>query len=163
MHVEPVMGKVLLLVEDVDGSQLWADALRRQGLEIVIGRDDVLQPVWEEDGFDLSIVDADDHQAGLGLCERLRRKTANPILLLAAECDDFRCVGAYRAGVDECIEKPVSPAVLMAKVRAWLRYSQTDAAGASALPETPSVSDGSGSVRATGNAGAPCFGQCGGA
>ena len=130
-RVEAVTGKVLLLVEDVDGGQLWADAMRRQGLEIVIGRDDVLQPVWGEDGFDLSIIDTDDHQAGLGLCERLRQKTSNPILLLAAECDEARCVRAYRAGVDECIEKPISLAVLMAKVRAWLRYSRTPSCGAS--------------------------------
>ena len=129
--VEAVTGKVLLLVENVDGRQLWADAMRRQGLEIVIARDDVLQPVWGEDGFDLSIIDTDDHQSGLGLCESLRQKTRNPILLLAAECDEARCVGAYRAGVDECIEKPISLAVLMAKVRAWLRYSRTTPCGTS--------------------------------
>lgn len=162
VRVESLTGKMLLVVKDTDEGQLWADALRRQGMQIVVRREDDLLSVWAEDGFDLSVVDTDDHQAGLALCERLRQKTANPILLLAAECDDFRCVGAYRAGVDECIEKPISLAVLMAKVRAWLRHSRTMPAGALAQLATVSPGDESGSVGATGHAGAPCTGPCGG-
>jgi len=32
---------------------------------------------------------------------------------------------AYQAGVDECVAKPVSPALFLAKVKVWLRHSWT--------------------------------------
>ena len=117
-------GKVLLVTQDTEAGQLWADALQRHGLEIAVGPDNGLSQHWEEDGFDLAVVDAHNQCDGLKVCQRLRAGTVNPILLLAASCDDDFCVAAYRAGVDECIEKPVSPAILVAKVQAWLRHAR---------------------------------------
>jgi DNA-binding response OmpR family regulator len=118
--------KVLLVTDDAESQQVWTSVLERHHLVCAVAgpASDVLDH-WEEDGFDLAIVDARNRRDGPPLCRRLRVATLNPILLLSAECDEVHCLEAYRAGADECIQKPVSPAVLVAKVRAWLRHAWT--------------------------------------
>jgi DNA-binding response OmpR family regulator len=124
--VDTILGKVLLVTDDSEGGQFWADALRRHGVEIVVvgsAGDPLAQ--WEQDGFDLILVDVSAQADGPDLCRRLRGRAVNPILLLCP-CEDETCVlEVYRAGADECILKPVSPATLLAKVGAWLRHRWT--------------------------------------
>jgi DNA-binding response OmpR family regulator len=98
--------RVLLITDESTAAQSWVDAYRP----------------WVHDAFDLAIVDADARLDGLGLCERLRTWTANPILLLIPRFDEAYLLAAYRAGADECVLKPIAPAVLLAKVNAWLRH-----------------------------------------
>ena len=126
MRVESVAGKVLFVTGDGEEGPFWASVLERHGLEAVIveAGSDLLEG-WEEEGFDLALVDAGDRREGLALCRRLRASALNPILLLAASCDEAFCLEAYRAGADECIQKPVGPAVLVAKVAVWLRQAWT--------------------------------------
>jgi DNA-binding response OmpR family regulator len=121
-----ILGKLLLVTDDADAGKVWANVLDRHGLATTVAgpRSDLMQE-WEESGFDLAIVDVRDRINVPELCRGLRAGAVNPILLLAHECDESFCVEAYRSGADECIQKPVSPAVLVAKVRAWLRHSWT--------------------------------------
>jgi two-component system OmpR family response regulator len=124
-------GKVLLVSEDVEAGLFWAAALRRHGLDVVVvGSAGGLPQQWEEAGFDLALVDTVNRCDGLELCRRLRSGALNPILLLASECDETFWLELYRAGADECIPKPLGPAVLTAKVKAWLRQAWTVRAAA---------------------------------
>jgi DNA-binding response OmpR family regulator len=61
----------------------------------------------------------------LEVCEALRAHTTNPILLLTPVNNESHMLEAYRAGVDECIIKPVSPAMFAAKAAVWLRRAGT--------------------------------------
>ncbi len=119
-------GRVLLVADDPQVGHLWADALGHAGVEVVpTGSARQALHRWEQGGFDLIIVDVSAHADGLDLCRRLRARAVNPILLLCP-CQDEACaLEAYRAGADECIPKPVSPATFLAKVGAWLRHQWT--------------------------------------
>lgn len=114
------------MTDDAESQHVWTSVLERHRFVCAVAgpASDVLDR-WEEEGFDLAIVDPRNWHDGPALCRRLRAATLNPILLLSAQCDEVSCLEAYQAGADECIQKPVSPAVLVAKVRAWLRHAWT--------------------------------------
>jgi DNA-binding response OmpR family regulator len=127
------LAHVLLVTDDVEGQQVWPHVLKRHGLEAVaVGLAGSHLEGWEQCGFDLVLVDASGARDRLDVCRRLRSGGVNPILLLVPECDERICIDVYRAGADECIQKPASPAILVAKVRAWLRQSWTIRADAPA-------------------------------
>jgi two-component system response regulator RegX3 len=79
----------------------------------------------QQDRFDLIILDLQSCPEALAMLRRLRPRFVNPILLLAPEGNEVYCLEGYRAGADECICQPVAPAVLLAKVTAWLRHRWT--------------------------------------
>jgi DNA-binding response OmpR family regulator len=124
--------KVLLVCDEPDLGQHWAGALCHPGLEVVLaGTAQEALSCWEQETFDMVAIDVGSGQRDrLDLCRRLRAQAVNPILLLIPKGDESHIMEAYRAGADECIVKPVSPALLLSKVRAWLRRSWTVSAGA---------------------------------
>jgi len=124
--VDTISGKVLLVSDDVEGGQFWADALRRCGADVGVAWSarEALD-AWEQGGSDLILVDAYAHLYGVALCRHLRSQAVNPILLLAPEGDEACLLEGYRAGADECVLKPIGPTVLLAKVNAWLRHRGT--------------------------------------
>jgi two-component system KDP operon response regulator KdpE len=62
---------------------------------------------------------------GLTLCRQLRLQTRKAILLLVGVDDERVAVAAYQAGADEYIVGPISSALLLAKVTAWLRWAES--------------------------------------
>ena len=119
--------RVLLVSDDLDMGRIWAYALLQTGLEVTLARlvDDPLS-LWGEGAYDLAIVDIYDlHREAISLCRQLRAQAVNPIVLLTPTGDEDRVMEAYQAGVDECVVKPTSPCLLLAKVRVWLRRSWT--------------------------------------
>jgi DNA-binding response OmpR family regulator len=48
----------------------------------------------------------------------------NPILMFIPTYDEQHILDYYTTGVDDCVVKPISPAVFYAKVKAWLRHSK---------------------------------------
>ncbi len=117
---------VLIVSDDVQAGQLWANTLVHAGLEAVLVHSsaEALQR-WEQGSFDLTVVDVCAQLDGLDLCRMLRACAANPILLLCSHNDEAHSVAAYAAGADECVPKPVSASLLLAKIRAWLRHRWT--------------------------------------
>jgi len=73
---------------------------------------------------DLLVIEIESVQStGLDIIRKVRREVVIPILLLTSiDSDDF-LLEAYDAGVDDCILKPISPHLLRAKFKAWLRHS----------------------------------------
>jgi two-component system, OmpR family, response regulator MtrA len=73
---------------------------------------------------DLVVVDVTSRAVnGVEVCAALRERTSNPILLLTPINNESHTLEAYQAGVDECIIKPISPALFLAKAAVWLRHS----------------------------------------
>jgi two-component system response regulator RegX3 len=117
----------LLVSDDREVGGLWAYALRQMGLEVTLAAsaDDALAS-WDQHAFDLFVIDVCGPDLdGIELARRLRAGAVNPILLFTANRDEGHTLAAYQAGVDECVVKPVSPSVFLAKVRVWLRRSWT--------------------------------------
>lgn len=61
----------------------------------------------------------------LELVKELRTDSTIPILLLTSNRAEDFLLGAYEAGVDECIEKPIGPSLFLAKVKVWLQRGGT--------------------------------------
>lgn len=73
--------------------------------------------------LDLGLPDVD----GLEICNLLRAKFSGPIMVLTADDQENTQLTAFKQGVDDFQIKPVSPAILAARVQALMtRYSQID-------------------------------------
>lgn len=118
--------RVLLVSNDAQAAGFWAYGLRQMELECTQAKS-VAEALahWSRDVYDLVVIDVCAPELdGIGLTRRLRQKAANPILLFTPNRDEQHALDAYEAGIDECVVKPVSPSLFLAKVRAWLRRSR---------------------------------------
>lgn len=118
--------KVMVISNQRTTGPLWVLSLQEQE-----HLDVVLEPVpanslhrWAAEIPDLILLDVNLPQSiTLELIQSLRRETAVPILMLTTKWDEEFLVDAYRAGIDECISKPIGSSLFHAKVRVWLRRS----------------------------------------
>lgn len=76
---------------------------------------------------DLLLLDINlDESSEFSLCKELREKTDIPILFISAtNCDDDK-IAALSIEGDDCIQKPYSLGVLLAKVKAVLRHYEKE-------------------------------------
>lgn len=61
---------------------------------------------------------------GLQLCERIRRVSSVPIIMLTAKTTDADHLRGFELGADDYVTKPFSPRQLMARVKAVLRRTR---------------------------------------
>ena len=115
--------KVLVVSNQQTTGPLWVFSLQQQKLNVLLEADPAhaLQRC-EAEAPDLIILDISLPEAGmLELVRSLRAEILNPILLLTPVRSEEYMLETYKAGVDDCIPKPVSPSLFQAKVRVWLR------------------------------------------
>jgi len=80
----------------------------------------------EESAPDLIVVDVTSRDVnGVQICKTLREHVVAPMLFFTPINNETHMLEAYQAGVDDCIIKPVSPAIFLAKVKVWLHRSWT--------------------------------------
>ncbi|MBU3005372.1 response regulator [Paraglaciecola arctica] len=86
-----------------------------------------MKAVLETSSIDIILLDimmpGDD---GLVLCRYVQDKYKIPVILLTALADDSDKVVGLEMGADDYITKPFNPRVLLARVKAVLRRSQSD-------------------------------------
>jgi len=70
---------------------------------------------------------------GREICQRLRRSSNVPVLMLSALADEVDRVVGLEVGADDYMTKPFSPAELLARVKALLRRSRMASNGAMGL------------------------------
>jgi len=81
---------------------------------------------WAQEQPDLIILDINfPKDLILQLVKALREETVTPIVLITRGLTEEDLLEAYEAGVDECLIKPVSPSIFLAKIRVWLRRSRS--------------------------------------
>lgn len=120
--------KILIVEDDVPLASLLSEYLSNQGFKIevlhsgvnvkkrvVAGRPDLVI-------LDLMLPDIN----GLDICRSLREGWRGPIMMLTAMKDDVDVVAGLELGADDYLGKPVTPRVLLARVRALLRRSSSD-------------------------------------
>ena len=119
---------VLIVCNEPSTAPVWGYMIREKKLHAVIETDpqntikrcEEIEPALTI--FDLNL----HHSKILDLCLRLRAICENPMLLFLPSYDENSILEYYNAGIDDCVVKPVSPAVFYAKVRAWLRHSRQE-------------------------------------
>ena len=120
--------KVLILSDQYVSAEVWAHALRRQGLAVDIFELGTKQ--WQAEliaTYDLCVIDINEHDdEAVTLCRSVRAATDNPLIVLTYEQDERTHLKLYEQGIDECVIKPLGPVLLIAKLMAWLRRSNVD-------------------------------------
>jgi DNA-binding response OmpR family regulator len=132
---------VLLVCDDPVKRSAWAACLMLQNLPAIQAEAETaaLQALGE-DSPGLVLVDLLDAEgAGLALCEHLRCQTEAPILFLIPYASEALALRGYQVGADEVIAMPLSPAVCLAKMNAWMRRSQAVYSAPPAALEHPGL------------------------
>jgi DNA-binding response OmpR family regulator len=130
--------RVLIICDQSDTAPLLGYMIREKGLNAII--ETSVQRAIEramEVTPDLIIIDVNaPHSERIQLAKKYRSLSKKPILLFLPTHHESEILEAYHAGVDECIVKPISPAIFLAKITSWSRRSvpiQTSPLGAPQL------------------------------
>ena len=115
--------KVLIVSNQQTTGPLWVFSLQQQKLNVVLEAVPANTLArCEAESPALIILDTNlSGEQTLELIRNLRAEMLTPILLLTPARTDEFVLEAYKAGVDDCISKPVGPSLFQAKVRVWLR------------------------------------------
>ena len=119
--------KVFVVCDQRDTAPMWGYILRQQGL-IVVQETSMEKAIdrWSTEMPDLVVIDLNvEHEARMELYQKFRAVSVAPILLFLPTYHETEILEAYHAGVDDVVVKPVSPAIFLAKIFAWMRRSWT--------------------------------------
>ncbi len=133
------MERILIIEDDADIAEIEKDYLSLSGYSVDIANDGngglyaALHGKYDLILLDLMLPGLD----GLEICRRIRDKTKIPILMVTAKITDLDKIRGLGLGADDYIEKPFSPSVLVARVKAHIaqfrRLSESAARPASAV------------------------------
>lgn len=127
----PLPPRVLVICDQSDTAPIWGYIIREKGLVAILetssqralSRCLEIQP-------NMIIIDVNGpHHERLELCRQFRTKSNSPLLLFLPASNETEILDAYQAGVDECVIKPISPAIFLAKILAWVRRGDSPPAG----------------------------------
>ena len=121
------MPSILIIEDDGDIAAIERDYLELNGYQVEIAADGSSGLAQGCSGaFDLILLDLMlPGIDGFHVCQRLREETDVPILMVTARREDIDKIRGLGLGADDYIEKPFSPSVLVARVKAHLaRYAR---------------------------------------
>jgi len=120
---------ILLVEDDLRLSELVRTYLQSNGFRVVVEhRGDSVVERLQQDEPDLVILDLGlPGRDGFAVCKDLRNLSTLPILMLTARNNDIDHVVGLELGADDYVAKPVEPRVLVARIHALLRRSQSNA------------------------------------
>ena len=116
------MDKILIIEDDRDIAEIERDYLLINGIESditdngITGIDMEKQNHYKLILLDLMLPGID----GFAVCKKLREITDVPILIVTARKEDIDKIRGLGLGADDYIEKPFSPNVLVARIKANL-------------------------------------------
>ena len=120
--------KLALIDDDVEIRQLLSDYLTKNGFEVNAFADGEVFLMEEHVQFDLVVLDIGlPGVDGLEVCRKLRQSSNVPIIMLTAASDDFDRILGLELGADDYMGKPFNPRELLARIKALLRRTNTDA------------------------------------
>lgn len=121
------MPRILIVEDDERLAMLTQDYLRKNGMDVAIETDGTraIRRIIAEQP-DLVVLDVMlPGSDGLTVCREVRAQYQQPILMLTARTDDMDQVLGLEMGADDYVAKPAQPRVLLARIRALLRRSDT--------------------------------------
>jgi len=115
--------KVLIVTNKPTTGPLWMFSFQQQKLNAVIEPNPAnALSRWEKEIPDLILLDLNlPITSTLDVIRNLRKEMLVPIVLLASAWREEEILEAYQAGIDDHLLKPVSPSLLQAKIRVWLK------------------------------------------
>jgi DNA-binding response OmpR family regulator len=119
--------KIFVVCDQNDTAPVWGYILRQQGLSTIL-ETSIEKAIehWSKEMPELVVIDIHaPHQKRMELYQKFRAISVAPILLLLPVHHETEILEAYAAGVDDVLIKPVSPAIFLAKIMAWLRRTWT--------------------------------------
>lgn len=116
------MSKILIIEDDADIAAIERDYLELSGYGVVICADGASGlSTALNDSYDLLLLDLMLPEVdGFTICRTVREKKDIPILMVTALDKDIDKIRGLGFGADDYIEKPFSPNVLVAHVKAHL-------------------------------------------
>lgn len=126
------MAKILIIEDDAAIAAIERDYLEIDGFEVEIVSDGAAGLARGLGGeFDLILLDLMlPGMDGFAVCRKLREKINIPILMVTARQEDIDKIRGLGLGADDYIEKPFSPTVLVARVKANLaQYERLSGTG----------------------------------
>jgi DNA-binding response OmpR family regulator len=135
----PTNTRILVVDDDQEIRELLEEYLTKSGFDVSsVGDGAELETHLQSQGYpDLILLDVmlpgDD---GFTLCQRFRKNSNVPIIMLTAVSDETDQIIGLEIGADDYIAKPFSPRQLMARIKALLRRIQVvDDKPSDALPK----------------------------
>jgi DNA-binding response OmpR family regulator len=123
------MPTILIIEDEPELVKVLRSYLEQAGYQILTAyRGDTGLSTWEHKRPDLVILDLNlPGMDGLDVAREIRRKTETPIIMLTARVEETDQLIGLELGADDYIAKPFSPRVVVARVRALLRRSDSTA------------------------------------
>ena len=121
------MPHILIVEDDRAIARIEKDYLELNGYQVTLAEDgEIGRRLALQQPFDLILLDVMlPKMDGFTLLQHLREQLDVPILLVTARTEDLDKIRGLGLGADDYIEKPFSPSVLVARVRANLaQYSR---------------------------------------
>jgi DNA-binding response OmpR family regulator len=115
--------KVLVVDDDLVLSDVVTFTLEREGFQVIRAYDgEAALEQWRAEQPDLIVLDVNLPKLdGFSVCQRIRRQSDTPILLLTVRADEDDIVRGLNLGGDDYITKPFSPRQLVARAQAIIR------------------------------------------
>jgi DNA-binding response OmpR family regulator len=119
---------ILLVEDDTELADWIAGYLKDNHFFVqIINRGDLVEEFVRQNPPDLIILDINLPGCdGFEVCRRLRPFYSRPIVMLTANDEEFDEILGLEIGANDYITKPVTPRVLLARLKAHLRLAQTD-------------------------------------
>ena len=114
--------KILIIEDDNDIAEIERDYLELGGFSVTIRTDGESGLAEAKNGgYDLVLLDLMlPGKDGFTVCRERRAASDVPILLVTARREDADKIRGFGFGADDYVEKPFSPSVLVARVKAHL-------------------------------------------
>lgn len=121
------MSTILIIEDEPELVRVLRSYLEQAGFSVLsAGRGDTGLSTWEHKHPDLVILDLNlPGMDGLDVAREIRRKSTTPIIMLTARVEETDQLIGLELGADDYIPKPFSPRLVIARVRALLRRSET--------------------------------------
>ena len=122
-------GKILVVDDEDRIRKLVRDFLIKEGYNVIEAADGEEALNQFDTNPDLKLIILDvmmPKMDGFEVAKRIRKTSKLPIIMLTAKADEDDELQGFDIGVDEYIAKPFSPKILVARVGAVIRRSQTE-------------------------------------
>ena len=124
--------KILVVDDESRMRKLIKDFLEREGYHILEAGDGLaaLDIFYEQKDIGLVILDVMMPKLdGWGVCQEIRRVSQVPIMMLTARSEERDELKGFELGIDEYVTKPFSPKILVARVGAILKRTNSTSGG----------------------------------
>jgi len=126
------MPNLLLIDDDIELCEMLAEYLESENFTVTTAHDGLtglnLARAANTKNYDAIILDVMlPEMDGFSVLRELRQSIATPVLMLTAKGDDIDRIIGLEMGADDYLPKPCNPRELVARIKAILRRTQSEA------------------------------------